>query len=163
MKKILISMVATLVLFGAFLAFSGVATADHSFAMTGFAGRIDLLTACRDGGLVFDADTPFKIAHGWGVAGWSDLSSEEKRGFNHRTTTFVLLIDGVIQKSALHAALDKSMDAKLKIFVSEYHMGLSAGDYDFRIEFYLDGSLNGGDFRDAVLDFDCDIPATAVW
>ena len=105
----------------------------------------------------YPADTLFWVAHGFGFGEWSDATGEEKRAFNHRSTSFTLLIDGVPQKSALHARLDKSIDAKLKFFVTEIHDGLPAGTYEFTGEFRLSAFLifGEGSFRESFLFSPC--------
>ncbi len=61
----------------------------------------------------------------------------------------MLAIDGTPQKSAYHPTRDSSADTRGKWFVTEIHKGLPAGSYAFTYTWYIDGALDGGDFRDA--------------
>lgn len=161
LRKIVISIAATLVLFGAFLAFSGVATADHSFATADFGSRINVLGNCF-GSVTYPADTLFWVSHGWAFFPWSDFSAQEKRAANHPSSTFTLLIDGEVQKSAQHTRVDPSVDVKFKSFVTEIHDGLPAGTYTFTDEHYIDGFFLGGDFKDSVLVLTCDVTVITI-
>ncbi len=73
-----------------------------------------------------------------------------------KATTFELWIDGDLQKSSMKASHDRISDFKMKLFISEFHDGMT-GPHLFQGMWYLDGSLLGGDFGDPVLLFTCDV------
>ncbi len=156
MRKAFMSIIASLALFGALLSLSGVATADHMFARwdqtTPVPGqRLHWFPVCILG-TTFPADTGFFVAHGWIAFSWTERTAEERRGFNYPTTTFMLEIDGVPQKSAQHNNRDAIADTKGKWFVTEIHKGLPAGPHVFTFTWYIDGSIDiftPGDFKDA--------------
>ena len=125
-------------------------------------GRIGLLGACL--GLVTEItrteDTGFFVAHGWFVPFWNATSSLEKRAFSSSATFFVLLIDGVAQPSALHAALVNNPDGlyNFRLWVTENHNGLE-GDHVFTGQWFYDASdpSIGGAFGTSVLLQECSL------
>nr|NIN63298.1 hypothetical protein [Anaerolineae bacterium]NIN93607.1 hypothetical protein [Anaerolineae bacterium] len=64
--------------------------------------------------------------------------------------------------SALHNYRDASADTKGKWFVTEIHDGLPAGPHVFTYTWYIDGALDGGDFKDAHLFASCTGTVTFV-
>ncbi len=157
-RKVTASVSVALTVFGALVMLPATASADHLFA-TGQSDKWIILTAACGGAIDYPADTGFFVRHGWAWTDWTDpelTPSEDRRGFMYQTTKFELYIDGELQKSSLKAFHDRESDWKFKLFVSEFHDGMT-GAHLFAGKWYLDGSLLGGDFRDPVLLFTCDV------
>jgi len=100
------------------------------------------------------ANTPFFVQHGWFTPGWSSDSSTNRSAFNRGTTTFRLLLNNVVQKTANNFSYDSATDTKFKLFLRNFPSGLPAGNYTFKGEWYLDGLLVGGVSGTSVLQFD---------
>lgn len=156
MRRILTSIAATAMVLSLFLAYAGVASANHYYATGQTDRRIILLGNCG-GSIPYDAEEGFYVAHGFRWPSWSDTTPEEKRNFMHPATYFELSIDGVLQKSSMRAWYNSDTDTKLKLFVTEDHNGLLAGQYTFEGIWWESDGTYGGDFRDSVFYSSCTV------
>ena len=148
-----------------------VALANHKssiFVTSGFTkaeGQIDILSLCG-GSVSYPANTLFFVSSGWGFAPWTTALTADKQGFMSETTRFTFLIDGQLQMQSRVYQYYKGPDPifgipdfMAKLYNTEYHDGLT-GSHLFTGQFFLDASLLGGSFREAVLVFECNIVVT---
>ncbi len=160
MRKVLASIVATVLGISLLTAFSGVAVADHYWATGQTDRRIALLIpepiGCAAGPILYDANEGFYVQHGWSFGPWSELPPMEKRAIMHPSTNFELLIDGVLQHSQKKAAHDSENYVKFKLFVIENHKGLS-GEHEFHGVWHFSAWYLGGDFRDSEVGLECTV------
>ncbi len=141
------------------------------FVVSGFTANtehwIDILSLCISSPtqpLSYPANTLFFVSSGWGFAPWSEATPRERQGFMSEATRFTFLIDGQIQKqSRVYQYFQQAQglvpsDTMAKLFNTEYDQGLT-GSHLFSAEYYLDGSLSGGEFGDLVLTlkFQCNV------
>lgn len=106
------------------------------------------------GSTTYPANTPLVIAHGWYDVPWTE--EPLKGAFMAPTTTFVLVIDGEVQKSVQSFRYVPEVDTMFKWFYSEYDEGLT-GTHVFLGLWFLDGALLGGTPREAVLFGVCEV------
>ena len=169
--KLLLSAMMALSILGAS---APVALASHEasmFVVSGFTANaehwINLLTpdfsACATGPLSYPANTLFFVSLGWGDAPWKTALPAEKQGFMSETTRFTFVIDGQLQMQSRVYHYDKGPDPLFgipdlmsKLYNTEYHNGLT-GSRLFTGQFFLDASLLGGSFGEAVLVLECSV------
>lgn len=159
MKRVFSGFLAVSLVMVLLLTYSGTALAGHTAARGETDSRINVLANC-DGAVTYPVDTTFYVEHGFLQFGWSTLSDADQRAFNAKGTTFELYIDGELQKSHEFASYDDSTDIKYKLFTTEIHGGLPAGDYTFTGEWYESGAYTDGKLNSAVFLFSCDLEVT---
>jgi len=78
----------------------------------------------------------------------------DKRGFMAPTTYFEFRVDRVPQASSMNAQYFPETDIKVKLFVSEFDQGMT-GPHRLGALWFLDGSLVGGTFGEAMFQGAC--------
>ncbi len=140
-----------------FLALAPPAAASNRYWATGAGGYYFPLGPYCGQATTYPANTPLFVAHGWGDTPW--VTDPMKGGFMLPTTTFVLQVDGVVQKSVQAFRYFPQEDTMFKLFVTEYDRGLT-GTHVFLGEWFLDGSLLGGTAHGAVSTGSCGVTVT---
>ncbi len=172
MNKGIICSVVGLLFIGFAVSSSYRASADHLFATEPETfpdpDRINLVRACfvlHLKKLTYPANHGFFVSHGWTNPDWDETPDQEKHAFMLGTTRFQLLVDGELQRSALHASFFQELgtltDVMSKLFVIEDHDGMTETHF-LTGQWFLDGSISptGGSLGEAVLQFECNLRVT---
>ena len=128
--------------------------ASNRYLATGADVLINMIDHCGED-FTYPANTPFFIAHGWFTTEWTtNTPALDKRGFMAPTTYFEFRVDRVPQASSMNAQYFPETDIKVKLFVSEFDQGMT-GMHRFGALWFLDGSLVGGTFGEAMFQGAC--------
>lgn len=155
-----------LVVFSLVLVFSDTVTADHLFAtdpFPPFPNRINMNANC--GGVVnYDENTGFYVRHGWFYPFWNEAPTADKNAFMSPATTYELWVDGILQKSALHAFLFNFPGGQtmVKNFVIEDHDGMTGSGHTFIGRHFESAGFTGGNRLAKVLAFECTVTVNFV-
>jgi len=128
--------------------------ASNRYWATGADVQINMIDHCGED-FTYPANTPFFIAHGWFTTEWTtNTPALDKRGFMAPTTYFEFRVDRVPQPSSMNAQYFPETDIKVKLFVSEFDQGMT-GPHRLGALWFLDGSLVGGTFGEAMFQGAC--------